>query len=60
VIDVVVTEATLIAQRAEAGYQLGRVLGIPSRWVHRRADHWIGAQEAVDDALRPDVVLRWR
>jgi hypothetical protein len=56
----VLAVAELVAAKAEAGYELGRVLGIPSRWAHRRADWWLGVVQAVEDELVPDRVIRWR
>jgi hypothetical protein len=53
-------EAIAVAERAEAAYQVRQWAGIPSRWAHRRADHWLGVVQAVEDELVPDVVLRWR
>jgi hypothetical protein len=56
----VIEVGELVAARAEARHELNRVLGGPARWHHRRADQILDLIDRTDDALRPDVVVRWR
>ncbi len=51
--------AELVAERADARYQLNGWLGVPSRKAHRMADQFMGRIQDLEADLTPDVVLDW-